>query len=157
MKKNLWQTALLLTLAAVYVVFFTDLFKHKTLLIHHTTRPMGAAMRKHLNLPPTVTFGFQQGYQLREIRVVSVAELATNRDPIPLWHLISDSNSVPYESFHYGQQMRGMRPAVPGAHAEPLESNQVYRLYIQTDRLKGQHDFSLSPPPNEPEPAEAKQ
>ncbi len=156
MKKNLWQTALLLTLAVVYVIFFTDWFRPKPLLIHYTTRQTGAAMRKRINLPPTVTFGFQQGYRLKEIRVISLADLATNRDPIPLWHLVSDSNSVPYDAFHYGQQLRGMHPAVPGAHAEPLASNQVYRLYVQTDHVKGQHDFSLTPQANEPEPTEAK-
>ena len=147
MNKKIWQLVLLLVLAAVYVIFFTDWFKTKHLMIHYTTRPTGMAMRRRAtNLPPTITFGFDQRYALKEIKVIAVAALATNNNPLPLWHLVSDSNSVPYESFHYGQQLRGMHPVVPGEHAAPLDPTQTYRLLVQAVKINGQHDFTLSGP-----------
>lgn len=146
MKKNILLMGLLLVLGVAYAVFFTDWFRPHVLLIHHTTRPVGYALRKRQDLPPTITFGFEQGYRLTELRVIPVAALATNANPIPLWHLVSESNSPAYESFHYGQQLRGMHPEVPGTHAQPLDPKQVYRLIVRAGKWRGQHDFCLGGP-----------
>jgi hypothetical protein len=137
-------------LAAAYVFFFTDWFRQKPLLIHYTTRPRGNQLRHREKAkedePPMVTFGFDTRCRFTEIKVVPVAVLATNDHPIPLWHLISDSNSVPIGSFQYGQRIRGMRPEVPDAHAEPLDPDAVYRLIVQAGKISGQKDFRLSRP-----------
>ena len=68
------------------------------------------------------------------------------RDMPPIVTFGFDSNSLPVESFRYGQPIRGMRPAVPGAHPLPLEPNQLYRLFVRSGKMKGQRDFSLGPP-----------
>jgi len=61
----------------------------------------------------------------------------------PVWHLISDSNSVPVKVFSYGQGIRGMKPAVAGSRAQPLETNVAYRLLVTAGKAKGQHDFEI--------------
>ena len=145
-KKNLWLALLLIVLATTYVIFFSGWFTKPAILIHYTARPSGFAMRQRRDLPPVVSFGFDIGYKLTEVKVVPVTALATNASPQPLWHLISDSNSIPIESFRYGQMIRGMRPAVPGAHPDPLAPGQLYRLFIRSGKMKGQRDFSLGAP-----------
>ena len=145
-KKNLWLGLLLVVLATSYVIFFSGWFKRPALLIHYSSRPSGFSMRQRRDQPPIVTFGFDISYPLAEIKVVPVAALATNDSPQPLWHLITDSNSLPVESFRYGQPIRGMRPAVPGAHPLPRDPHPLYRLFVRSGKLKGQRDFSLGPP-----------
>ena len=145
-KKNLWLALLLIVLATTYAIFFSGWFTKPAILIHYTARPSGFAMRQRRDMPPIVTFGFDISYRLSELKVVAVADLSTNASPQPLWHLITDSNSLPVESFRYGQPIRGMRPAVPGAHPLPLEPNQLYRLFVRSGKMKGQRDFSLGPP-----------
>jgi hypothetical protein len=151
MEKKQWiLVAVLLALAGVYVFYFTDWFQHKSIQIHYTSRPL------RLRFPPgatlsTITFGFDKTFRLTEVKVVPLAEFQTNQNAMPLWHLVSDSKSAPVERFIYGQNIRGMKPAVAGAHAEPLESNVTYRLFVAAGSLKGQHDFQLGHSPvNQP-------
>jgi hypothetical protein len=141
-KKNSILIALVLVLAGVYIFFFTNWFKPQTIKIYHASRAMrglrpGAA--KSDILP--VTFGFQRDLELTEVKVIPLAGLETNKDALPIWHLISDSNSVPIKLFFYGQRIRGMKPEVPGARPEPLQTNVVYRLFVTAGSARGQHDF----------------
>jgi hypothetical protein len=128
-------------LLAVYAVFFSDWFKARTLRISHSVRPPRTARSQAPAPSPVITFGLDQSARLTEIKVYSVNDMQTNRHPVALWYLVSDSNSVPVRSFIYGQRVRGMHPIVPGASAMPLETNQLYRLFISAGKLKGQHDF----------------
>jgi hypothetical protein len=147
-KKNFILIAVVLALAGVYVVCFTDWFKPKTIQISHTARPgrfrnrPGAAT----NAPP-LTFGLGGDYKLTEIKVVPLAALQTNPLAQPVWHLVSDSNSVPTSYFTYGQGIRGMKPEVPGVRPQPLQPNVTYRLLLQAGSLKGQHDFQTAASP----------
>jgi hypothetical protein len=133
-----------LALAIVYAVFFAHWFKPGTIKIYHLTRPSGYAMQTRRDGPaPPITFNLQGGYKLTEIKVVLLAEWETNQNAQPVWHLVSDSNSVPMESFVYGQHIRGMKPAVPGAQPQPLQPNVTYRLFVTAGRARGQHDFKI--------------
>ena len=137
-------------LAGIYVYFFTDWFKPRTIHIFHVVRlqskgrvaPRVAAGSQNTDI---VTFGFDARYQLTEIKVVSLSEWQTNRFAQPLWHLISDSNSVPVKTFPYGIALRGMKPAVARTWPQPLETNVTYRLFVSAGSVKGQHDFSAPP------------
>jgi hypothetical protein len=80
---------------------------------------------------------------LKELKVVPVAALATNANAMPVWHLVSDSNSVPVDEFSYGFDIHGMRPALAGVRPEALETNVTYRLFITAGRARGEHDFEL--------------
>ena len=132
--------ALVLTMA--YAVFFAHWFKPGTIKIYHVTRPSGYAMQTRRETPaPPLTFGLQGDYKLTEIKVVSLAEWQTNQNTLPVWHLVSDSSSVPVASFVYGRPIHGMQPAPPGTQAQPLQPNVTYRLFVIAGKSRGQHDF----------------
>ena len=75
------------------------------------------------------------------MKVFSAADLATNKYPSPLWHLISDSNSVPTKSVVYGYQVKGMKPAVARMQPEPLVPDVDYVLQIEAGAIKAQTNF----------------
>ena len=131
-------------LATIYVVYFTDWFRHKTLHIFHTAR----------NLNPDrpadgLIFGLESKYPLKEIKVVPLAAYQSNANVLPLWHLTAKSHSAPTGYFYYGQNINGMAPALSGDHAQPLETGVTYRIIISTGKTSGFHDFTLggAPPP----------
>jgi len=92
---------------------------------------------------PSLQFGVNHKLKLTEIRVVPAAGFQTNQNVLPLWHLVSDSNSVPVNSFSYGQFIRGMKPAVKGARPQMLETNVRYHLIVTAGNFKGEHDFQI--------------
>ncbi len=135
---------LLFALAIAYAVFFMNWFKPAIIKIYHLTRPVGYAMRARRDDPaPPLTFGLEGSYQLTEVKVVVLAEWQTNRHVLPVWDLVSDSNSVPVKFFAYGQRIRGMRPALPGTRPQLLQTNVAYRLFVTAGKARGQHDFEI--------------
>ncbi len=140
-KKNLLLVLFAIALAVVYAVWFTDWFRPATVQIFHTNRDLRRNARRG-GLPSLI---FAVNYPLRftEVKVVPLAGYESNKDVLPLWHLVSDSNSVPVKAFSYGQLIRGMRPAIKGVRAEPLETNVTYRLLVTAGKIKGEHDFDL--------------
>ena len=135
---------LLAALAGIYVFCFSDWFRPRIIHISHVSR----ALRSRAGKPPRapaetvpVSFSFDCPYQPTEIKVVLLAAWQTNRNVLPVWHLIASSNAAPIKTFVYGQRIRGLKPAVPGAHAEPLEPNTTYRLFVAAGSATGQHDF----------------
>jgi hypothetical protein len=130
-------------LAAVYVIYFTDWFRPKTVQIFHAYRDIGARAVRQQGALPALRFSSNRQLQYTDIKVVSCADLATNQHPFALWHLISESNSVPLKWFFYGQWIGGMHPAVKGTHPVSLETNVSYRLLITAGKVTGQHDFEL--------------
>jgi len=147
-KRKFILIAVALALAGVYVVCFTDWFKPKTIQISHTVRPGRFGNRPGATAnAPLLAFGLGGDYMLTEIKVVPLAALQANPLAQPVWHLVSDSNSVPISRLTYGQGIRGMKPEVPGVRPQPLQPNVTYRLLLQAGLLKGQHDFRLRPTP----------
>jgi hypothetical protein len=146
-----WILALaFVLLAGIYVLFFTGWFKPQTIHIFHVARSqsnarIGARVAAGSQNTAIVTFGLDSRYQLTEIKVVRLSEWQTNQLAQPLWHLISDSNSVPVKMFPYGVALRGMKPAVARSWPNPLETNVTYRLFVSAGSVKGQHDFSAPP------------
>ena len=94
-----------------------------------------------------VLFGLNGAYKLTEVKVVPLDEWKTNPAALPMWHLISDSNSVPVKEFPYGVAIRGMKPAVGKEWPLPLETNETYRIFVAAGSLKGWHDFTALPKP----------
>lgn len=140
-KKNAWLFTALAVLVSLYVVFFTNWLKPKTITLFDTTRPMRHRGRSDL---PFILFGITQGQlKLTEVKVVPLDSFRTNSLAPAVWHLISDSNSIPVQRFAYGQRIWGMRPPVRGEVAEPLQTNVTYRLFVVAGRVKGQHDFEI--------------
>jgi hypothetical protein len=144
--KNWMLAGLAVALATVYVIYFTDWFRPKTMQIFHTVRVLparGAARGKPTAPVPQLLFGLNRQFALTEITVVPLAELATNPHPLAVWHVVSDSNSVPVKTFVYGQNIRGLKPSVAGLRPRPLETNVTYRMLVEAGAVKGQHDFEL--------------
>jgi hypothetical protein len=142
MKKSWILVFCALVLAVVYVCFFTGWFKPTIIQISHTTRPIPSRSSR-VTMTVAVAFGLDRDYRLTEIKVVPLAEWQTNQSVLPLWHLVSDSKSAPTKFFFYGQNIDGMKPALPGAQPKPLEANVIYRLFVSAGSVKSQHDFQI--------------
>ena len=92
---------------------------------------------------PNIMFGLNGQYRLTEVKVVPLAQFQSNPNTPSLWHLISDSNSVPVQRFVYGQRIRGMRPQFKNEEIQDLETNVVYRLFVTAGGVKGFNDFQI--------------
>lgn len=141
-KKNLCLIGIAVLLAAVYVAFFTEWFKPQTVKIFHTSRNL-RVRNAQTGAQPGLIFGINRQLKLTDIKVVPLTALQTNQNNLPVWHLVSDSNSVPVKSFFYGQFIRGLKPAVPGSRPQALETNVTYRLIVEAGKVRGEHDFEL--------------
>jgi len=138
-KKNCALIAIVLVLAAVYVVYFTDWFRTKPIIISHTSRPMGYKGREIL------LFSLGNNYTVTEIKVVPLAEWETNKFVLPLWHLLGKtSNRINH--LIYGRNPDGMNPEVEGTRALPLQPGTEYRIFVTAGSAKGSHDFQSGPP-----------
>jgi hypothetical protein len=144
-KKNYILIAVVLVLAAVCVVYFTDWFRPKAIEISHTSRPVRTTATDPA--PTQLIFGLNGDYSLTEVRVVSLAALQTDKLAQPVWHLVSDEGSDDVNQFVYGQRISGMDSAVEGSRPEPLQPGVTYRLFVTAGRAKGQHDFHIGPAP----------
>lgn len=144
MTKNNWLLIFAaVALAAVYAVYFTDWFQPKTIQIFHTSRNLRPRLLRGGGALPSLQFGISRQLQLTELRVVPAAGFQTNKNVLPLWHLVTVSNSVPVKMFYYGQFIGGLKPAIKGTRAQPLETNVTYRLIVTAGQFKGEHDFEL--------------
>ena len=142
-KKNAILIAVAVILTAVYVVYFTDWFKPKTVQIYHIVRTPHTRKAKAKKVEPLLIFGINQKLKLTEIKVVPADEFKTNQFTLPLWHLVSDSNSVAVSTIVYGQTIRGLKPAIKGAVPQTLATNVAYHLIVTADVIKAEHDFVL--------------
>ncbi|HEV2320675.1 MAG TPA: hypothetical protein VGV18_13040 [Verrucomicrobiae bacterium] len=140
-KKNTLLVAVLLVLVLVYVAFFTDWFRPRMIKLFYTTRHI-EYYRARPDLP-YVLFGLEGNYRLTEVKVVSLDDLKGNPNPLPQWHLISKSNSVPIRMFTYGEHIHGMRAAFKGEEAQALMTNEMYRLFVSAGKARGQIDFKI--------------
>ena len=147
-KKNIVLIGLVIVLTGIYLIFFTDLFRTKTIQISHSIRPVrsarpGAATTR-------LSFSLGDSYSLTEVKVVPLDSLQTNKLAQPVWHLVSDDGSDDVDQFFYGEKINGMDPAVAGAQPEPLQSGVTYCLIVTAGRVKGQCIFQLGAPPVSP-------
>lgn len=133
MTKKSWiliSTAIVLGIA--YVIFFSNWFKPKVMLIAHNER-FGR-----------VNFNLGYPYRLTSLKVICVSALESNKYALPTWELKSDSNSVPIKMFSYGERIRGMQPIVKNATPDPLAPGETYRLFVEAGAQKAQHDFIIN-------------
>lgn len=144
MTRKAWIVALLAAVfGAIYCYYFTDWLSAPTIQILKLDRPLQSGRGARAALP--VVFMLEDRYRLTEVKVISLEDLATNKNPAPLWHLVSKSGSPPLKGFTYGQQIRGMQPAADKARPEPLKPGVKYRLYVKAGRARGELDFQVRP------------
>jgi len=143
-KRNWMLIFFAVVLAGVYVFYFTDWFKTKTIHITDTSRSINRYYlrgQKNNSATLTVIFTFEREYEFTEVKVVRLDAFQTNKLAEPLWHMVSDSGSDDASHFLYGQQIGGMDPAIEGAEPEPLQPGVTYRLFVTAGKIKGWHDF----------------
>jgi hypothetical protein len=152
-QKKLGVSLLLLVVGVIYFYLYGGYFMHREIPIHVTVRPRVMRRRPQQNVDPNQPLptlaDFNLGgafFQLTSIEVYSVDALATNKDAAPVWHLVSDSNSIPVGNFVYGWPIKGMHPAINGARPGPLEPDSNYRVIIKARHRHGEHDFKTPPP-----------
>ena len=144
-KQSIVLITVAVLLAGVYVAFFTDWFAKPQIQILPQIRP---PLRGSRNVVPQgdvavypVTFAFDKKYQFTEIRVVAADDEKTNKYPHAVWHMISDSNSIPLKAIQYGAPLRGMKPKVPRSPPEPLQPEVEYRLHLTAGKAQGSKTF----------------
>jgi hypothetical protein len=144
-KKNWLLISIMLALGGVYVFYFTDWFKPKIIHISSHNARVTRAARANANADSTaagVIFKLGRPYKLTDLKVVALDEWQTNKNCLPLWHLVADTNSAPItKPFNYGQKIPGMKPEVAGARAQPLQPGVEYRMFVTDGSYQGQHDF----------------
>ena len=125
-----------------------DWFAGDNIHIYHRSLPARASLfKRKRSAPPDnspanpVTFGFDRKLKLTSVQVVVLSAIETNKYALPIWYLVSESNSVPTKDLTYGVPLKGMHPKVPGATPDQLQPGEKYRLMIETASLKAQHDF----------------
>lgn len=135
-------------LGSCWVVFFSGWFDRETIQIIPTIRPSSNTRRVTTTERPKgeaptydVSFAFDGKHSFTKVRVFVAEDLKTNNYPTALWDLISDSRSVPVKYLVYGEQPRGMKPAVPRARPEPLQPGIDYVLLLEAGKLKAQTNF----------------
>jgi hypothetical protein len=147
-----WMLALVaVALGVAYAVFFTDWFRHPSFEIVAQVRPSmpsdRAAKRNNLGTLPQseasmpVSFAFSDKFRINEIKVIEADDSRTNATPQVMWHLISDSASEPTKALIYGQRVKGMKPILPHAQAQPLQPDVTYQMLVQAGRYHGEVNF----------------
>lgn len=124
-----------------------DWFSTQPIQIMHRVSPWMTTRGRRAGNPGAgnpVVFSFDKYYRFTSVKVFVAADAATNKYPHAIWDLVSDSNSVPAATFSYGGWIRGMRPAVKNAWADPLEPGVKYRLVVETDGRQARHDFTTT-------------
>ncbi len=148
MAKKLWMLiALAVVLGGLSLYINRDWFAKGNIQIISRSRPARLSFFKRkktvdVGAIDPIFFGIDRKLKLTSLKVISVTEAVTNKYPHAYWHLISDSNSVPVREFVYGIPIRGMRPEVKGATADPLEAGVQYRLLVEAGPVKVEHDFT---------------
>jgi hypothetical protein len=145
-------TVLLLGLIGFSLYLNRDYFRTDGIQITHRLspwmqprRPNGRTDARANDLGIPVTFMLNGFYQLTSVRVFEAAKIETNKYAVPIWRIISDSNSVPTSSFNYGGYIKGLRPEAKGTRPEPLQPGVKYRLTVVTDKnLEAHHDFLIA-------------
>jgi hypothetical protein len=150
MRKQWMLIALAVVLGGFSLYLNKDWFAKDNIHIYHRSRPARAALfrRKKVDTSATINpivFGFDRKLKLKSLKVIPMSAIETNKYPHPIWHLVSESNSVAIKDFSYGTTIPGMHPAIEGAIPDPLEPNVAYRLEIESGPVKADHDFTPTP------------
>jgi len=143
--------ALAVVLGGFSLYLNKDWFAGDVIQIQHRSRPTRMGFFRRTKRPADsatdlVVFGFDRKLKLSSLKVIPVSDIETNKYPHPIWYLVGTTNSVRITEFAYGGPIPGMKPAVPGATADPLEPGVKYRLLIEADNgAKAKHDFVPNP------------
>jgi hypothetical protein len=142
--------ALAVVLGGFSLYLNKDWFAGEIIQIHHRSRPARMGFFRRTKRPADLAtdpifFAFDRKLKPTSLKVIPVSDIETNKYPHPIWYLVATTNSVSIAEFTYGAYIPGMKPAVPGATADPLEPGIKYRLLIEAQGVKAEHDFVPNP------------
>src|SRR5262249_22599363 len=104
-KEILWISTASMLLVGLFAYAYRDRLRPGEIQIYHRLsagRPIRTQRSTNqVSAVGSVAFGLDQKYRLTDLKVISLAQLATNQHPQPLWHLVSSSNSAPVNGFVY--------------------------------------------------------
>jgi hypothetical protein len=134
--------AVLLAGLGIYLLLFSRC-KEDPFHIVCRLRPAPRGAKVERGAPPMydVSFTFNKRYPLKSFKVVAAQELATNKYPLALWHLVAESKPVPVKAIIYGKPVRGMKPVVAELEPEPLQPNTEYVVLVETDDVQARTNF----------------
>ena len=127
-------------LAALYVYYFSDWFNPPVIQILPQLRPPRAMARSGVSVYQ-VSFNMDGQYKLTSIKVVPLSALATNKNALPVWHLVNKDKPLLQKGFFYGMPIMGMKPSMANARPQRLIPEERYRLFIEAGHARGQVDF----------------
>ena len=146
-KKKTWLLLALVALLGGFSLYLNrDWFARDNIQIYHRSRPSRLSLLRRKRAADDspvnpIVFGFDRRLKLTSVKVIPLSAIQTNKYPHPIWHLVSESNSVPTKDFTYGASIRGMHSAIKDATPDPLEPGATYRLVVEAGSFKGNHDF----------------
>ena len=88
-----------------------------------------------------VYFTLNGDYKLTSLKVVPLENGQINPGTLPVWNLVSDSNSAPTRAFFYGEHLKGMKAALADVHPDPLTPGIIYRIMLSSGNLTAALDF----------------
>lgn len=136
-KREIFWIAVLLLVAGAYYHFFGGRFAGRQLAIHASLRP---SRRAEAAVYP-VYFTLNDDFRLTSVKVVPLEDGQINPATMPVWNLVSESNSAPTRAFFYGQHIRGMKPALANVQPDPLTPGVIYRITLSSGNLTAAMDF----------------
>lgn len=145
-QKQLLLIALVAVMAGGVLYINRDWFTKPPIQVSHRFHAFADRFGNDSGTVPLL-FEFNRKLKLTSVEVIPVSDLETNKNPHPLWHMVSDSNSVPTRGFVYGTEVPGMRPAYKEVAADPLDLGVKYQLVVRAGSLRAEHDFTLELPP----------
>lgn len=142
--KNISIIALVILLGGLSLYLNRDAFGPEVIqLSHRSIAPRAGMLRAGAPKAPAnpVVFILNKNLKLTSIKVVVAGDAATNKYPHAIWNLISESNSIPTKEFLYGAPIRGLKLAIKGVGADPLEPGVNYRIIVEAGAKTLEHDF----------------
>lgn len=142
--KNISIIALVILLGGLSLYLNRDWFAPEVIQIsHRSIAPRDWMTRGPAAKAPAdpVVFLINKNLALTSVKVVVASDAATNKYPHAIWDLICDSNPVPVKEFIYGVPIRGLKLAIKGAGADPLQPGVNYRIVVEAGAKKLEHDF----------------
>lgn len=136
-KREIMWIAVLLGIIGAYYHFFGGRFAGKPMAIHASLRPN---QRGDAAVYP-VYFTLNDDFKLTSLKVVPLENGQINPATMPVWNLVSDSNSAPTRAFFYGQHIKGMKAALANVQPDPLTPGVVYRILLSAGKLTAALDF----------------
>jgi len=144
MAKKIVLVTVIVLVGVIYYFLYHDFFTEPGIQIHVSTRPkisFNPRRPKPGMTDQIVLISLGKEYKLTSLKVIPVEDIKTNKFPHAIWDLTSESNSAPVEGFPYGTKIHGMHATVKGLEPEPLVSGAEYRIMVEANKIKGQHDF----------------